>query len=1546
MKKKIISILVLVLIVGAFITNHLITYAGKAEPPLYVKLAPADLSGVGYGNGNPVIAGSNKNEYIWNIITQDSETGPASQEQRNLYCVKAEYGETWFGTETKTGNANEILEYNLYYDMQVDEENREDRAKLLANLQDNGNDADDVVKTLLDPTGSQYRELLWLLDHAYIPNSVPEEDKQEYKESYLESVGIYKDEYEGSITYETETEIFGESELADTDIIAIQKMAIWYFTNGAENDNYDKTAENLTQWLFISEDDGETYKALSEIDLDQSRNKQANYLYRHLINSAKAGANQYTAENGYKVDGAPVSVNGNTTDKQERINTTRLDSNYLIGPITIEKNNELGCNITITVKNQSQVELKEGDDYVYSDAQGNKLENITSEKDLVGIDGGFYISVPRSKIENVSISVKVEYKTTPKKLWLQGTEDVNTNVIKLNAEQPLVEVNQDPKDFTVQLTSEPKEFDLALRKYITAVNGTNITNSRIPNISLGTLLTGTTATYNHRKDPVVVEDKDEITYNITIYNEGNKAGYATKIIDQLPTGLISSTNNSSVVTSKGPNGEERNKYNLQYDTTNNQIVLTLVQWPEELEGDTTQEGTYVKDIEPYTTGNLDYETIEIKCMVAQEPDTKNDIVLTNVAWIANAYDSEAQQEISAEGTTDRDSEPGTIPDVNKEDMEDYKGKDTNKDDLGDDTYHYKGQQDDDDFEKIVIIHVEKKFDLALVKFIVAVSDDQTIEDNEYLKEEDGTYSRAPEVKLSETGELYYDFTNRGAKNPLIVEPGDYVLYTIRVYNEGEVNGYASKIRDELPEGLEFVIGDTTYNGIWDIEEETLNNEERVEVTTDWYAKGNAYETLLTAFNKENAINDENPDYLDAQILCKVTEQAGSNRVLVNYAQISDDSDENGDPIDDIDSTPDEWIDNDEHQDDDQDIEKVQLKYFDLSLRKFVTAVNGKDLKDSDGKFAREPVVDVTPLKNGTGTTAIYTHSKKPLAVQVGDKIVYTIRAYNEGSINGFANEVKDYLPPYLTYAKDSEINEQYGWQLSEDGRIATTTYLSNTELKAFNGTELDYADLKIECIVSETAPLKENQTNIAEISEYKYNGNIAEKDIDSVADNMVSADKLPSDEELPQYKNEEINNSYVPGNEDDDDFEKVYVKEFDLALRKFITKIQEKEVTTRVPQVKIENGTISYEHSKDALTVHVGDVVTYTLRIYNEGEISGYASEITDDIPEYLEYLPEDSTNVEYMWKMYDENGNETESVEQAVKVKTKYLSKENGEKNLIKAFDGTTLDYKDIKISFKVKDPNSNTYIITNHAQISDDADENGNVVEDKDSTPNQWIDNEQHKDDDQDIENVKVEYFDLSILKFVSKVIVTEKGKETITETGYNGHENPEPVVKVELHKKKLSDVVVKFVYGITVTNEGDIPGYATELTDYVPEGLKFVATDNPDWTDEGNNVISTKQLENTLLQPGQSETIEVMFTWINGKDNLALKTNTVEISEDKNEYDVPDRDSTPDNKKEGEDDIDIAKVILAITTGRTQTYFMLTLGLLTIVLVGVVLIKKFVI
>ena len=183
---------------------------------------------------------------------------------------------------------------------------------------------------------------------------------------------------------------------------------------------------------------------------------------------------------------------------------------------------------------------------------GTELQNQTIT-DLVGT-GEFYITVPRTEIEKVNVKIEITQTSTKKTLFLKGTE--TTDAIKLDAEQPIVEVARTTTTIPTEYEAKPDEFDLALRKYITQLNGKDLTNTRVPNINLSTLQTGTTSEYKHRKDPVVVQDKDEVTYKIAIYNEGNKAGYATKIVDQLPTGLINSPNNSATVTSKDKSGND------------------------------------------------------------------------------------------------------------------------------------------------------------------------------------------------------------------------------------------------------------------------------------------------------------------------------------------------------------------------------------------------------------------------------------------------------------------------------------------------------------------------------------------------------------------------------------------------------------------------------------------------------------------------------------------------------------------------------------------------------------------------------------------------------------------------------------------------------------------------------------------------------------------------------------------------------------------------------------------------------------------------------
>lgn len=49
--------------------------------------------------------------------------------------------------------------------------------------------------------------------------------------------------------------------------------------------------------------------------------------------------------------------------------------------------------------------------------------------------------------------------------------------------------------------------------------------------------------------------------------------------------------------------------------------------------------------------------------------------------------------------------------------------------------------------------------------------------------------------------------------------------------------------------------------------------------------------------------------------------------------------------------------------------------------------------------------------------------------------------------------------------------------------------------------------------------------------------------------------------------------------------------------------------------------TASYTVNKEPVAVKKGDIVKYTFRVYNEGNIDGYASEITEDIPKGLEFM-------------------------------------------------------------------------------------------------------------------------------------------------------------------------------------------------------------------------------------------------------------------------------------------------------------------------------------
>ena len=1083
-----------------------------------------------------------------------------------------------------------------------------------------------------------------------------------------------------------------------------------------------------------------------------------------------------------------------------------------------------------------------------------------------------------------------------------GKDLENYKDSEINRGEEYIPGQQDDDDFE-KLTL--KEFDLSLRKFITGVNGTAITN-REPQVNVTPLKNGgTTAIYNHPKTPVSVAIGDLVEYTIRVYNEAEIDGYVEEITDHLPDQLEFVAGN-----------EINTKYGWVVDSTNSKIIRTnyLSKAKEASEG--------ANKIKAFDGTKLDYKDVKVVCkVVSTEPmPTK----ITNIADITKFTDGNGNT------VTDRDSQENNVNIPS--DLPGYKDDEIGKD-------YVPGQQDDDDFEKLKI----KEFDLALRKFITKLNDEEIT-------------SRIPQPDVSKLADgTATTATYNHPKTPISVAIGDVVEYTIRVYNEAEVDGYVEEITDHLPDQLEFIAGNeinTKYG--WTVD----SNNSKI-IKTKYLSKANE---TTEGDNKIKAFDGTKLDYKDVKVVCKVVSTDPMPTKITNIADITKFTDGNGNIVTDRDSQEnnvnipsdlpgykDDEIGKDyvPGQQDDDDFEKLKIKEFDLALRKFITKVNNTEIK------SRIPQVDTTPLKNGTGTTAIYNHSKEPVKVSLGAVVEYTIRVYNEGQVDGYVEEIKDHLPDQLEFIKDNETNKKYGWTVdSTDSKVIKTSYLSKANEKvagenkipAFDGTTLSYKEVKVACKVVSTDPMPSKITNLADISDFTDGEGNKVTDRDSKEDNV----KIPEDR--PGYKDDESKKDYVPGQEDDDDFEKVTLVKFDLSLRKFITAVNNTEITSRIPQVDVtpikdgSSTTAKYDHPKDPVLVSNGNIVTYTIRVFNEGEMDGYASEIKDDMPQGLKFLTDNKTNIEYRWKMLDKDGKETENLDEAVSIVTDYLSKEQEKTagaNLLKAFDGEKLDYRDVKVAFEVTEPNTSDRILINQAQISKDSDKDGNDVTDQDSVPDKWNEGE----DDQDIEKVKVQYFDLSLRKWVTQAIVTENGEEKIIESGHKAEDDPEDVVKVDLKKSKINKVTIKFRYKIRVKNEGNIAGYAKELKDYIPNGLKFVPEDNPLWKQIDEKTITTDQTKDILLQPGDTTEVEVVLTWINDSENFGVMDNWAEISKDHNDFNSPDIDSTPDNNKKGEDDIDDAPVSVGVQTGQIKTFTTIGLAVLVILSSGVVLIKKFV-
>ena len=1464
----------------------------------------------------------------WKITKRNSSTDQTKDYSNLYYCLNAEQG---FGITNGEMAEGKIDYYD--YSTEMNTNNKE----LITSKVNNQNEL-----------SANYNKILWILDNSYIPTrSNSYKNSTEYK-NLMKKIGV---------TIEND-----ESDMNEEQIELVQQMAIWYYTNSSNTQKYHLSSNNLPS-LYYKKSGSSQYKQLSSIYYATTEygeqisgsvlQNKMNVLFKYLINNAVAS---YTKSE-------PTLSLSNTDAKVEE-----SGNYYIAGPFKLTGTN---------TENIKEITASVNKNFTLLDSSKNVVINNEFSK-VVNTDG-FYLRFNKNDItETTKITLGINYKYDTRTLtFMTGNNNTNQPVTVVKTEEKnkdistnitinLVEVSVEKiwDDNNNQDGKRPTSIKVQLYKNGEKVGDSVTLNSNKLTHTWTGLLAGNT--YNVKEldsNGVAIENGGNYNSNYTTKYviTGNKTVITNKYIPEVISKVVKKLwedsdnqdgtrpNKIDITLFKKVNGIKQAIDTVELNESNNWTK----EWNNLPKYENGKEITYtVEETVPngyeakysddtftitnkYTPGtvskSVNKEWIDNDNQDGIRPDEVTVQLYANGVAKGNSVKLNKSNSWTYTWTVLPEKENGKTISYEVKELKIGNTNVANNSAAGY-TVDYSVNENN---TTITNTHIpEKIFDLALRKFITNINEE--------------SYNREPVVDTSTiatTGTATYKHT----KTPLSVQVGDIVTYTIRVYNEGEKDGYVSEITDYLPEWLDFLPEDSlNQEYLW--KQDATNTRK---ITTDITAKESATgenkyfnrenKQLLKAFDGGDKL-----DYIDVQIKCKVNEKAQVKQLITNIAEISGMQDENGENLKtDRDSTkanvnlPDDkdlpnykgnesnkndLADKDYYykgQEDDDDFEKLIVENFDLALRKFIVSVNDEELKNSDGIYVREPVVDTSKLgttdENGnTITTATYNHPKTPVQVKKGDIVTYTIRIYNEGTLAGFANEITDNIPDGLEFIEDSSINKSYAWEL-KDGKLVTT-YLSDnninnvinpvTELE--DGTKtLSYKDVKVQFkVVAEPSKYAgETITNWAEIQEDSNN------DIDST----------------PGNNNKE---------EDDIDYEPVQLTYFDLALRKFITKVNTTEINNRIPEVdtsKIgtidENGkkitTATYKHTKDPISLETGSTVIYTIRVYNEGTIDGYANEITDNIPEGLEYLPADATNTEYKWTMLDETGNITQDVSKAKKITTNYLSEENDSTQIINKYDPETktLSYKDVKVAFKVVEPKTSDRIIVNTAEISKASDE------DIDSTPG----NNEKTEDDIDNEYVKVESFDLSLKKWVTATKVTYDGKTKVTKTGFD--ENSTEMAKVDLVGKKLKKTTVKFVYSIKVLNEGEVAGYATEVKDYIPDGLKFDEKDNPDWTLQKDGTATTDKLKDTLLEPGQSAVVEITLTWKNSSSNMGVKTNWAEISADSGD----DIDSTPNNNKKGEDDIDDASVILSIKTGSATMYITLTLISITILAGGIFLIKK---
>lgn len=189
--------------------------------------------------------------------------------------------------------------------------------------------------------------------------------------------------------------------------------------------------------------------------------------------------------------------------------------------------------------------------------------------------------------------------------------------------------------------------------------------------------------------------------------------------------------------------------------------------------------------------------------------------------------------------------------------------------------------------------------------------------------------------------------------------------------------------------------------------------------------------------------------------------------------------------------------------------------------------------------------------------------------------------------------------------------------------------------------------------------------------------------------------------------------------------------------------------------------------------------------------------------------------------------------------------------------------------------------------------------------------------------------EKFNMMLEAGISSIIV--KTKEGTKQTAYDMSK----FAKIEIKAKEVNGASVIIEYSLKITNNGEIAGSASQIVTNKVKELNFTSSANKDWYEGNDGNLYLIGLSNIILQPGESTTVKLVLVKQMTTTNTGAIENNFTITKTYNNH-GQEETTLEDNSQK-------VNCIITISTGQTIIYTGLTTISLTILAIGVYMIRK---